>query len=54
MPKIRGGVRHDWNWPREALAKDRLVESAKLYAETYAQDDDLRDLTEAALEDWPP
>jgi Arc/MetJ-type ribon-helix-helix transcriptional regulator len=55
--------RHDaWGFPdksalvREALdemkaklAQERLIESAKLYAE----DEDLRRLTEAAMEDWP-
>jgi Arc/MetJ-type ribon-helix-helix transcriptional regulator len=35
------------------LARERLAESARLYAEIYAQDKELRDLTEAALEDWP-
>jgi len=35
------------------LAGGRLIESAKLYAEIYAEDDQLRNLTEAALEDLP-
>jgi hypothetical protein len=59
--------RHEtWGFPdksalvREALeemkaklAQERLVESAKLYAEVYAEDEDLKKLTDAALEDWP-
>jgi hypothetical protein len=35
------------------LARERLAESARLYAEVYAEDKELRELTEAALEDWP-
>jgi hypothetical protein len=35
------------------LARERLVESACIYAEVYAQEKQLRELTEAALEDWP-
>jgi hypothetical protein len=32
------------------LAQQRRVESAQLYAEVYAEEEELRDLTEAALE----
>ena len=35
------------------LAEERLTESARLYAEVYAEEAELRELTEAALEDWP-
>jgi hypothetical protein len=35
------------------LARERLAESARLYAEVYAEEADLHGLTEAALEDWP-
>ena len=57
---------HTWGFPdksalvREALdemkaklARERLAESARLYAEVYAQEDELRELTDAALADWP-
>ena len=33
--------------------QQQLAESARLYAEVYAEDEELRDLTEATLEDWP-
>jgi len=32
---------------------ERLQESAALYAEIYNQDDDLKNLAEAAISDWP-
>lgn len=35
------------------LAKDRLAESARLYAEIYAEDAELRDLADSAVEGWP-
>jgi Arc/MetJ-type ribon-helix-helix transcriptional regulator len=35
------------------LKRERLAESARLYAEIYADDQDLQNLTEAAAEDWP-
>jgi hypothetical protein len=38
---------------RAKLARERLEESARLYAEVYTEDDDVCGLTEAALEDWP-
>ena len=31
----------------------RLRDSADLYAETYAEDEDLRQLTSQAIEGWP-
>ena len=47
-------VREALNEMQAKLAQERLAESAKLYAEVYAEDEELRKLTEAALEDWPP
>jgi hypothetical protein len=35
------------------LARERLAESAHIYAEVYAEEEQLRKLTEAALVDWP-
>ncbi len=35
------------------LEQQRLEVSATLYAETYCDDPDLRQLTEAALVEWP-
>ena len=46
-------VREALDEMKARLAQDRLAESARLYAEIYAEDKELRDLTEAALEDWP-
>lgn len=37
----------------EEFARTRLEESADLYAELYATDDELRELTEAPIEGWP-
>jgi hypothetical protein len=36
-----------------ALEADKLQESAALYAEIYADDLELQELTEAGLEEWP-
>ncbi len=38
---------------RSDMAQQRLRESADLYAEVYAEDDDLRQLTNQAVEGWP-
>ena len=38
---------------REELELQSLKQSAALYAELYAQDGELHELTESALEDWP-
>ena len=38
---------------RKDLAQERLRESAQLYAESYAEDEDLQQLTQQALEGWP-
>jgi hypothetical protein len=35
------------------LAKERLRASAELYAEVYAEDEELQGLTEDALRGWP-
>ncbi|MBI9084404.1 MAG: hypothetical protein JEZ11_12460 [Desulfobacterales bacterium] len=35
------------------LEIESLRQSAELYAETYSQDDDLKELTGAALDGWP-
>lgn len=38
---------------RNEVARQRLRESADLYAEIYAEDDDLQQLTSQAMEGWP-
>jgi Arc/MetJ-type ribon-helix-helix transcriptional regulator len=38
---------------RQSQVQRQLEASAELYAEVYAADDDLRTLTEQALEGWP-
>ena len=35
------------------LAKENLLKSADLYAKVYEEDEDVRELTEAALAGWP-
>jgi Arc/MetJ-type ribon-helix-helix transcriptional regulator len=35
------------------LAQQRLSESADLYAEVYADDDETQEWTDAALSEWP-
>jgi len=35
------------------LAKQRLRESAALYAEVYEEDDETQEWTDAALSEWP-
>lgn len=37
----------------KSVEKQKLAESAKLYAEIYKEDSELRDLTNSAIEDWP-
>jgi Arc/MetJ-type ribon-helix-helix transcriptional regulator len=37
---------------RREVTQERLRESATLYAEVYAEDEGLRQLTEQALEGW--
>ena len=46
-------VRQALDQMQARLAQERLAESARIYAEVYAEDQDLRDLAESALEDWP-
>jgi Arc/MetJ-type ribon-helix-helix transcriptional regulator len=53
FPDKSAAVRQALDELRSRLARERLAESARLYAEVYAQDDELHDLTNAALEDWP-
>ncbi|MBU0558612.1 MAG: hypothetical protein KJ799_02595 [Bacteroidetes bacterium] len=36
-----------------SVEKQELIKSAKLYAEIYEEDSELRDLTNSAIEDWP-
>lgn len=38
---------------KKKLSQESLEASADLYAEVFAEDDDLRDLTDAALSGWP-
>ncbi|MFH1198381.1 MAG: hypothetical protein V1720_21950 [bacterium] len=37
----------------KSVEKHKLAKSAKLYAEIYKEDSELRDLTNLAIEDWP-
>jgi metal-responsive CopG/Arc/MetJ family transcriptional regulator len=37
----------------KSVEKQKLAKSAKLYAEIYKEDSELRDLTNSAIEDWP-
>jgi len=37
----------------KSVEKQKLAKSAKLYAEIYNKDSELRDLTNLAIEDWP-
>jgi hypothetical protein len=46
-------VREALDAMKSKLTQERLAESARLYAEVYSEDEELRELTEAALEDWP-
>ena len=38
---------------KKNLELEQLKLSAELYAEDYSDDNDLKELTEAALDDWP-
>jgi hypothetical protein len=38
---------------KKRLEHQRLKESADLYAETYQHDKEIKDLTNAAISDWP-
>lgn len=37
----------------KSVEKQKLAMSAKLYAEIYKEDSELRDLTNSAIGDWP-
>jgi hypothetical protein len=38
---------------KKNLEIEHLKQSADLYAEVYSEDDDLKELTETALDGWP-
>jgi hypothetical protein len=38
---------------RRELEEQALTTSADLYAEIYAEDEELRQLTESGIQDWP-
>lgn len=38
---------------RKELERESLRKSAALYSEIYSEDDDLKELTETALNGWP-
>ncbi len=38
---------------RQKLEQERLKQSADLYAEVYAEDSELKELTDTAIEGWP-
>ena len=38
---------------RREIEREKLRESAELYAEVYAKDDELQKLADSATEDWP-
>ncbi len=44
-------VREALDAMKARLTRERVAESARLYAEIYAEEEELRGLTEAALED---
>jgi hypothetical protein len=46
-------VRAALDFFQAALEKEKLKESASLYAEIYVQDQELKELTDSALEGWP-
>ena len=46
-------VREALNRLKIELESQKLKESADLYAETYMEDSDLKELTESAAQDWP-
>ena len=37
----------------KSVERQKLTKSAKLYAEIYKEDKELRDLTNSAIKDWP-
>jgi len=46
---VRAAIEHF----KKELELKRLRESANLYSEIYAEDDDLKELTESAIKGWP-
>ena len=38
---------------RQEIAQQRLQESADLYSESYAEDEETQELTTTALSEWP-
>ena len=46
-------VRMALNRLKQELERQQLEDSADLYAQLYQDNDELQQLTEAALEDWP-
>ena len=38
---------------KKDVERESLIKSAELYEEIYAEDEDLRELTESALTGWP-
>ena len=46
-------VRAALDYLRKEIEHQRLLESAELYAEVYADDGELRELTDQAIAGWP-
>jgi hypothetical protein len=46
-------VRAALNYFQTVLEKENLKESATLYAEIYAEDQELKSLTNSAISEWP-
>ena len=46
-------VRAALDYLRKEIERQRLLESAKSYAEVYAADGELRGLTDQAITGWP-
>ena len=46
---IRAAIDH----LKKELEQERLRKSADLYSELYAEDNDLKEITEAAINGWP-
>lgn len=46
-------VRTAINEFKKKLEEKELMKSAELYAEIYKQDEELKDLTNSPMEDWP-
>jgi len=38
---------------KKKFERDRLIESADLYSETYTEDNELKELAETAINGWP-